>query len=366
MGSINRFIHTLTAASHVVTLDAAWGAATHRILRTAGLTNTLVVNERPPAQPRIFAVTNDQVACVGGIMEDLKAGKKVVVVSLSAEKVLSLLETAKEYIAAERILCHTAKTANKVKGRRRTMGEVPSRHVHPVRRRRRGLQHMYFYMCGMSVPPATALQILFRVRHLGDTTVRCCAAPNMRLIGGCPPVSSTQMTEWLRWMALRTDNADLVPVLARIGGKVKDVLLPQDSYWSAIMAFVEAESYNTNANFMRMYRQKIPYRTIHPHTWLFSVFHAPGHICLAPGSRHNTYRLLWCVRAPLAHPHSPIMLYPTPQHPETLLGGGVGRGTYNWCVQLGAQGTTLHWGCLSKRLRVTGWQSSKALSRCSY
>ena len=274
VGAMSKFMYMLQGAPRgVVTLDAAWGPLTHTILQRARLTNILVVNECAPAQPRTFSFTNDCAAWTARIMEDLKAGRKFVVASLSSEKILALRDAAKEYIDEARIMCHTAKIADEVK---RLLKDVDALWVKfllvlysptiaaGVDFSTPHFDRMYFYMCGMSALPATALQMLFRVRHLGDPVVRCCTSPCMRIDGraSSPPVNNAQMMDWLRWMAgnLRAENnvdrQALVPVRTRMATDdlqqpATTSMVPPETYWYDVMAFVEAEKYNAVANYMR-------------------------------------------------------------------------------------------------------------------
>ena len=70
------------------------------------------------------------------------------------------------------------------------------------------------------------------------------------------------MMDWLRWMAgnLRAENnvdrQALVPVRTRMATDdlqqpTTTSMVPPETYWYDVMAFVEAEKYNAVANYMR-------------------------------------------------------------------------------------------------------------------
>lgn len=255
----------------MVTLDAGWGALTHSVLKKAGLSNLLVVNERPPACPRTFSFTNDDAAWRDQIQEDLAAGLNVVVVTLSSERAYEVGEAGESAVGAERVVVHTSKTSDDVKRRLVDVDALWSQArlvvysptiAAGVDFSTRHFDRMYFYACAQSALPSTALQMLFRVRHLEDVRVRCCVAPTMRLSteASRAPMTSREMVRWLRWMGsdLRGDTVcaeerlvsddPCAPAPAHTPHPV--AWLPPLSYWLLTMAFVEAERYNARAGFV--------------------------------------------------------------------------------------------------------------------
>lgn len=276
MFSMDSFVKMLQhTARGVITLDAAWGAATYDVLQKARLSNLLVVNVRRPAVPRTFAFTNDEAPWMDEIAEDLAAGLNVVVVSLSAQRAMAVGEAAARIVGAERVLVHTSKSADDIKQRLINVDELWTAHqvvvfsptiaagtdfssVHFGR--------MYFYACAMSALPSTALQMLFRVRHVADATVRCCAASNMRMstVASVPPLTSRDMMQWLRWMDIKLRPRDICGSTAKV--QVADVFrprttqvhsanLPPLSYWYMILSYVEAERYNARIGYLREFEE---------------------------------------------------------------------------------------------------------------
>lgn len=214
--AMDSFVNLLKAAKRgVVTLDAAWGPATHEFLAKAGLSNILVVNDKPPKAPRTFAFTNDDAAWQAEILEDLVAGTNVVVVTLSAEMAYKVekLVAAAGAVPEGRVLLHTSKSSDELRRQLDDVDTLWSKYqlviysptiAAGVDFSTEHFGRMYCYTCANSALPSTALQMLFRVRKLGDTRVRCCAARAMRmsLVAARPSITSYDMRHWLLWMDL--------------------------------------------------------------------------------------------------------------------------------------------------------------------
>ena len=166
----------------VVCLDAMWGAATWTVLRQAGMSNVLVVNDsKPDAEAtRTYRFSNDEATWSGQVVADLAAGLNVVVVSLSAERAMAVHAAGVAVVGAESCLIHTSKTGDELKKELADVGALWSRFRLVVYSPTIAagvdfsLDHfdrMYVYLCAMSALPATALQMSFRVRKLRDMCV---------------------------------------------------------------------------------------------------------------------------------------------------------------------------------------------------
>jgi hypothetical protein len=262
-----------TSKKGVITLDATWGPLTHTILKMAGQSNTLVINEKKPENPRVFTFMIDAETWTADIMEDLRNGRNVVVVSLSSERVYALEKAAKEIMDETMILTHTSKTCDAIKKELKDVDalwekfqlvlysptiaagvDFSNKHFHK----------MYFYACSMSVLPSTALQMLFRVRHLDDVVVKCCTAHNMRLsldnIGPKEFLAPRDMMTWLRWMSMNLSQWDpMISSEVRVSSLTLDendntyMLLPAHTYWLEVLSYVEAEKWNSNISFVKVF-----------------------------------------------------------------------------------------------------------------
>jgi hypothetical protein len=203
----------------VVTLDASWGPATYNILKKAKLTNTLIINERKPAEKRTFSFTNDDVQWTEQILNDLAHDLNVVVATLSAERAYSLSKAASEVVDPSMILVITSKTDDALRKKLRDVEALFSGYQLVIFSPTIAagvdfsipfFDRMYFYACSGSALPSTALQMLFRVRKLADTTVRCLMAPNMRTDMRAPTTVMTpaDTLDWLMWMSTELMDRD--------------------------------------------------------------------------------------------------------------------------------------------------------------
>ena len=254
------------ATRGVVTMDAAWGALTHSILRRAELSNILVVNERPPASPRTFSVSGgggpDVAFWLGRILEDLRAGLNVVVVSLSSEAAMAVQKAAADVVGADRTCLHTSKTGDELKKELVDVDALWTRFrlvvysptiAAGVDFSAAHFDRMYVHLCPMSALPATALQMAFRVRKLKDPVVRCVAV-NMRLSlqGSRPPTTSALMSAWLRSAPSASPSASYDPFPRSPGfGKAEAEASQADPDLLEIESFVGAERQNANFGYLR-------------------------------------------------------------------------------------------------------------------
>jgi hypothetical protein len=256
----------------VVTMDGLWGATTSAVLKAAGVSNLLVVNERRPTTPRTFAVSNDKAAWRSQILDDLAAGLNVVVVSLSSEMAMEIDKAAKEVIDADKCLIHTSKTGDAVKRQLVDVDALWTRHqlvvysptiAAGVDFSSLHFDRMYVYFCAMSALPQTAYQMAFRVRKVRDARVRCLVSSNMRPSrhASRPSVTTADMMSWLRWVDSGAESG--TPHLARmtpgsqrtldemlIKSDVSTCILPPVTPLRLVMATVEAEEINAKSNFL--------------------------------------------------------------------------------------------------------------------
>lgn len=281
--ALNNLIFALQAAASkdgVVTMDATWGAATAEILERANLKNLLVVNTTKPTESRTFSFTNDEEGWVSRIVDDLASDKNVVVPCLSATKATALKQLIVEKGALEEadIMLHTSLTDDSFKKELCDVDKFWSRYrlviysptiAAGVDFSREHFDRMYFYACINVAPPATAMQMLFRVRKLRDKEVFCCVSPFIRLnaVSTRPPMVSRMMMDWLRWMdqaitgsgedsrsattladseVVRIESSDLISPATAI--------LPKITHWHVILSYAKAEQHNGNENFMREFR----------------------------------------------------------------------------------------------------------------
>ena len=279
------------AVRGVVTLDAAWGPLTWSVLRKAGMSNALVVNVRPPATTRHFSFSTDAPEWMREIETDLGDGLNVVVVSLSAERAMAVHQLGERVEGCEgRCLLHTSKTGDDVKhrltdveslwGSMRLVTYSPTIAA-SVDFSSDHFDRMYLYVCAMSAPAATALQMTGRVRRIRDPRVRCLLAQNVRPSkeASRPPMVSADMEAWLTWLSRRRDAEKLPstwqaqallgeprrvssssPALTQLTltdawrpPRPETALLPPVTYWSLITSFVEAERYNAQADYLSCY-----------------------------------------------------------------------------------------------------------------
>lgn len=244
----------------IITMDAFWGAATHEFLEELQLSNQLVINaHRPP--PRTFSFTNDGDWWQQRIVDDLKAGVNVVLASMSTERIFrvkdALLSTG--VLQEKDILMHTSKTDDAIKASLVNVDALWSNYrfvaYSPtisagVDFSTAHFHRMYLYVCTMSCSPLGTMQMTGRVRKLEDRTVRCCAAPNVRIVGSptCRPMTSQIMHSYLTWMdaSMRTQEAGCAPCKVE-GGDV--MLLPPSTPLLAIQAHQESEAHNSRTRF---------------------------------------------------------------------------------------------------------------------
>jgi hypothetical protein len=261
----DRFVKMLSLSRlGTVTMDAAWGPLTWSVLRKAELSNLLVVNDRAPSAPRVFAFSNDEASWRDQILSDVSAGLNVVVVSLSSEMAMSVHEACVKACGPELCLLHTSKTGEEVKRQLRDVDALWSRHrvvvysptiaagvdfTAPTAASLKPeaasdgadafdafdpssdvfdafdaskasaaphFQRMYLYVCAMSALPSTALQMAFWVRRFADLRVRGLIAPNVRpsLAASRPPLTSSDVAVWMRWMS--EARRDMPDVLERV------------------------------------------------------------------------------------------------------------------------------------------------------
>lgn len=268
------FINMLCRARCIVMLDATWGALSHEFLERIGLSNILIINNRPPRVPRTFAFSKDEEAWQGNIISDLKAGKKVAVASLSAEHAYCLHRAVLDAgVSPDLVLLHTSKTADNIRRGLRNVDALWSRYILVIYTPTiaagvdfsvEHFDRMYFYACAGSALPATALQMLFRVRKLADPAVSCCVSRTMRfgLTASSPALTSDDTRQWLLWMdaSMRKDiggvdlsnmQTNFVRVSAAQGGRPQHRLLPAFTPLMGVLSFVEAERHNASKQYMR-------------------------------------------------------------------------------------------------------------------
>jgi hypothetical protein len=275
----------------VVTLDAAWGALTWSVLRKAGLSSALVVNDIRPASPRRFSFCTDEPLWMSQIAEDLASGLNVVVVSLSADRAMAVHAAGCEAVGAARCVLHTSKTGDELKrgltdvdalwGGCRLVTYSPTIAA-GVDFGGEHFDRMYLYVCAMSALPATALQMTGRVRRLRDARVRGLLAHNVRPSreASRPSLTSRDMAVWLRWMSQQRMTApanvcpqqsERVAEMSPPAGSRQATLpelwrpfegampvaarLPPVTYWSLITSFVEAERYNAQADYLHCFAE---------------------------------------------------------------------------------------------------------------
>jgi hypothetical protein len=288
--TMERFMSMLRCARRgIITMDATWGDATWTLLRDAGISNTLIVNDHPPVAPRTFAFTNDDAAWTDHIMDDLSAGLNVVVVSLSSERAMALHANAVAALGADRVLLHTSKSSDATKALLANVDALWVRYqmviysptiAAGVDFSAPHFKRMYVYVCAMSALPATALQMAFRVRKLHDACVQCLCSPNLRasLDASRPRLSSVEMMAWLNWMtrmsssssSSNSNSQDFSAVMSKVrvhshtqplddlwAGAVTTsvVSVPPPSHWLTIASYVEAERYNAQADYLHEFAQ---------------------------------------------------------------------------------------------------------------
>jgi hypothetical protein len=269
--SLSLFTAILETAGRVMTIDAFWGAMTHDYLKTVGLSNRVVYNKHRTDKPRTYRLTKDKQAWKKQIIDDVKDGRNVVVVSMAMQLIHELKTEiiGLGLVSEDDILCHTSKSGDTTKKAMlldvnslwrmyRIVMYSPSVEA-GVDFNAAHFHRMFVYMCPLSCLPRGLMQMTGRVRVLDVATIEVCAAPTVRIT---PPFPVRMTTEdgisYLTWVdtTLQRRQAHLVVALQLV--KVLDeetqssyraLMPPRDSYL-VVMGHVEADKSNAAKRFV--------------------------------------------------------------------------------------------------------------------
>ena len=116
----------------------------------------------------------------------------------------------------------------------------------------RHFDKLYVYACLMSTSPHGLMQMTGRIRHLGDSTVLCCAAPSIsfRPKDPSPKILALEQLQFLRWVEKKVGGTggSINTELHRVEGG-GEMLLPLDDAAAYAFAANEAERINGQTRF---------------------------------------------------------------------------------------------------------------------
>ena len=260
----SKLISIMEMARRVITMDALWGAASHDFLEESKLSHQLLVNEFK-ALPRTFVFTKAQEAWVRDMVEDLRAGHNIVVVSMSTEQLRRVVNGLVEagVLAEEEYLLHTSKTDDDIKkqlidvntlwSEPRLVGYTPTIEA-GVDYTGDRFHRMYVYACLFSTTPLGLFQMTGRVRRLGEPHIKCCAATGIALeaSGKHMRVAVRDQLAFLRWIDQKTaDLGDFTTVM--MGGE--GMLARKTSPYLTAIAHATAREHNGQSRFFLEFKR---------------------------------------------------------------------------------------------------------------
>jgi hypothetical protein len=265
--TMDSLISLLEQASHVLTMDAFWGALSHEFLDKVAITNQLIVNTHRQNK-RTFACSNDVGVWTSKLITDLKHGKNIVLVSLSVE----IIHKIRVWILKANILCeddmliHTSKTGDEVKrqlidvnslwNKFRFVAYSPTISA-GVDFNREHFDTMYMYCCSMSSPPLGAMQMTGRVRKLKNQVIECCLANNMSFSTSNfarSRVTPQEQLQFLTWMDTKFKTLYMkytnISKQAVSGCNVFH-RLPECTPLMTVLSYAKAEEHNASFQFFK-------------------------------------------------------------------------------------------------------------------
>lgn len=266
------FASLLRASGRVLCLDAFLGELTYEFLCDLEVPACTILNEYQPPR-RTFRVTNNDDAWMAGIVDDLRAGKRVAVPCMSAEKAQQIKQRALERVPGmteRNIVMHTAMQSDDGKKALVRVDQLwGAQHVRlllytptiesgcdfsvPCH-----FHRMYVYVCRFSCLPLGLMQMTGRVRALDDSTVYCLVSNTIRLGaqirgGNARRVSSEDACTWLRWADLRHSSvygSDACAVHPERYADGVTYLLPRPDAYLTTLAHVVADKHNANVCYL--------------------------------------------------------------------------------------------------------------------
>lgn len=208
------FTDFIKSSKHVMAMDAFYGNTAHNYLEQIGVTKRVIVNHYP-SQKRTFRYTKEEEDWRAKLFNDLKNGKKVVVVSLGAKKLRALEREIKEKLEQLRTVCHTADADMETKQGVRNVEEFwvnfdcvlfsPTISA-GVDFSVDHFDKMYLWLNPNSAGVLTAVQMTGRVRKLRDNVIELLASRTIRVDG--PPPPKRQLRDYQVYLEqLRSSNA---------------------------------------------------------------------------------------------------------------------------------------------------------------
>ena len=261
LATMRRLVGIMRCAGHVLAMDANLGAATHGFLERASMTKRTLVNAyRPPS--KTYWVNEHVKPWLSRIVADLRAGKNVVVASMSTEALNDVRTSALEagVVTDDDILIHTSKTDDNVKRQLVNVDELWSQYrlvmYSPtieagVDMSRPHFDTMYVYCCRHSTSPMGVAQMTGRARALRDLNVHLCAPQGL-----AKPSTSRKMTvdearQFVLWQQASLQRLPSRHVRARDWdtGRETWLDLPDDDVMLEVAAHNEAARVNGGARF---------------------------------------------------------------------------------------------------------------------
>ena len=208
-----QFVPMLQRAKHILLMDALLGLQTHSFLDLCDIKHQIVVNTRKPV-PRIFEFTNDTDKWTADILAKAKAGKKLVIPSMSTEVLYRLRAALLDAgIPDKDILMHTSKSGDALKKSLVNVNgvwvQVPIVMYSPtvesgVDFTPEHFDYMFAYACLGSTTPLGLFQMTGRVRNLRNLSISCCAQRGITLgHSRVPHVTFTDQLAFMQWIDLQ-------------------------------------------------------------------------------------------------------------------------------------------------------------------
>lgn len=252
---------TSCRCKRVLTADGLWEQEAYDFLKAVGIDHQLVINEYKAPQ-RTFVFTDDYVAWKKQIIEDVKAGYNVAVVSMATEVVYDVAEELRELLPEEEIIIHTSKADDELKKKLRiandfwvTRAVMISPTVEAgVDKSDRHFHKMHVCACMQSTTAMGLYQMTGRFRQLEDLTINCCARPGIRLTPPfAPKVTFQECLDHLMYVDQTvTVQADKEVVRTSSGD---EIIVPKISPLLIVWAHNEARRQNSNNRFFPEFKE---------------------------------------------------------------------------------------------------------------
>lgn len=215
--TMSLFVTLLRHAKHVLVMDALLGQQTFDFLTACDFTYRTVVNSYRTTQ-RTFAFTSSYLDWQNNIIEDLKARKNIVVVSMSTEALHKLVRHIAPYVDVSKdVIIHTSKQDDELKKRLMHVNDVWSQYrvvmysptiESGVDFTEEHFDGMYVFACLGSTTHLGLFQMTGRVRTLRRDTVSVFAQTGLGISSSSrnPHVTVAEQLEFMRWIEAKSDE----------------------------------------------------------------------------------------------------------------------------------------------------------------